>query len=356
MLPEPIETVVGSILHDVRAKFAEASSVGQVGNLSQMLKEVLRERETELRTSSTTACLTPIRQVFGARKWADVEVRLRKWSHDIEARQPEKRSATDLSSVPTSAPAISFGIERHWRVPALRLRGRPDEAVIAHDGVIEIIDFKSGNPVDREGVRSAIVLQLHLYALMAEHVTGRRVRLFVHGRQRVPIEWDGPPREAVVQRLSSLSAAYPAGDSVLANEVSRPGPHCVGCRLRSQCSRYLHDVPAWWPNVRDNPRPLPLDVWGVVRTLGEDERGSTLHLDDAAGRQVVVSGISPRHGVEGLKPNATVFAFGLAAGEDVFMHGRSLHPRAFHEISPSPRWTSARCPMFFVPPNEPPTS
>jgi hypothetical protein len=45
-----------------------------------------------------------------------------------------------------------------------------------------------------------------------------------------------------------------------------------------------------------------------------------------------------------------VYAFGLAAGEDQFMHGRPLHPRAFHEHSPSPRWESAPCPRFYVRP------
>ena len=218
---------------------------------------------------------------------------------------------------------------------------------IAPDGGLESVDYKSGNVLDREGVLPPVVDQLHLYALMSESLTERPIRLSVQGRQRIPIEWGESERAAIASRLSSLSDGYPVGELLDANTVARPGSNCVGCRLRPQCGSYLHAVPSWWPNTGEHPRPLPLDSWGTVRRRSPDPLGATLHIEDAAGRTVLISGIDPRHGVETADAGDEVYGFTLAAGEDQLMHGRWLHPRAFHERSPSARWRSAS-PAFYT--------
>lgn len=350
VLPDTIEMIVGRILHDVRARFVASSTERDSIGLSSLLRDTVAEYEQRLRSDAETACLTPITQVFGGRKWIDAEARLRRWSASvpIQKKRPHQVGHSQGEPFTTLRPTLSFGMERSWNVPALRLRGRPDEAYIAQDGSVEIVDYKSGNVVDREGVHSSIVTQLHLYALMAEHVTGRSVRLFVHGRQRISIEWDDSSRDRTAERLRSVATKYAPRHVLPATEVSNPGSHCVGCSLRAQCRRYLRETPVWWPNTGAHPRPLPLDVWGTLRTRGRDSVGSILHLDDPAGRRVVIAGIDHRHGVETIHADEDVYAFGLAAGEDQFMHGRSLHPRAFHERSGSPRWDSSPCPRFYV--------
>lgn len=349
-LPESVEMLVGRILHDVRAQFIARGAERDAPSLSSLLAATTAEYEQRLRSDPATACLTPIADAFGRRKWFDAEARLRIWSATLPTQYRRKREQGHTEGAPfaTHRPTISFGVERPWNAPALRLRGRPDEAYIAADGAIEIVDYKSGRVIDREGVHSSIATQLQLYALMAEHLTGRTVRLFVHGRGRIPIEWDESNRARIAERVSLTSARYLPKAVQAAKEVSRPGAHCVGCRLRPQCPRYLREVPAWWPNTGENPRPLPLDAWGRLRNCGRDRLGNVVHLDDPAGRRVVISGIDMRHRIETIRPDEELYVFGLAAGEDQFMHGRALHPRAFHEQSPSARWTSSPCPMFFV--------
>ena len=351
-LPEGIEILVGRILHDVRAQFVARGAEGNAPTLSSLLHDTTAEYEQRLCIDPSTACLTPIADAFGRRRWFDAEARLRIWSATLASQRPRKREEAHNEGGPfaTHGPTISFGVERPWNAPALRLRGRPDEASVAADGAIEIVDYKSGRVIDREGVQSSIATQLQLYALMAEHLTGRSVRLFVQGRGRIPIEWDESDRARIAERVSLMSAKYWPKAVQSAEEVSRPGPHCVGCRLRPQCPRYLREVSAWWPNTGHNPRPLPLDAWGRVRECGRDPLGNVVHLDDPAGRRVVISGIDVRHGLETVRLDEELYAFGLAAGEDQFMHGRALHPRAFHEHSPSARWASSPCPMFFVGP------
>jgi CRISPR/Cas system-associated exonuclease Cas4 (RecB family) len=350
-LPESVEITVGRILHDVRAHFVASTEGQDAPRLASLLSDTVAEYEQRLRSDPATACLTPIRQVFGRRKWSDAEARLRRWSTAPPIQRGPRQGGHSLGeSLTTVRPTISFGVERPWNVPALRLRGRPDEACVAPDGSIEIVDYKSGSIVDRQGVRSSVATQLHLYALMAEYVTGRSVRLFVHGRQRISIEWDESRRAQTSERVQSASIKYSPGTVLPANQVANPGSHCVGCRLRAQCPRYLHEAPTWWPNTGAHPRPLPLDVWGTLRARGRDSVSSILHLDDPAGRRVVISGIDRRHGVDTIVADEEVYAFGLAGGEDQFMHGRPLHPRAFHERSPSPRWESAPCPRFYVGP------
>lgn len=348
VLPESIEVVVGRILHDVRARYRSISRDAST-TLDALLSDVVEEYEIQLRDNPDTAALIPIPQAFGQRKWVDVKLRLRAWAESrLPTRAPRSREMGAREPGGTPSSSLRLGDEAPWNVPNLRLRGRPDHVSIAPDGALEIVDYKSGNVFDREGVLPPVVDQLHLYALMSESLTDRPVRLSVQGRQGIPIEWGESERTAIVSRLSSLSEAYPAGELLDASTVARPGSNCVGCRLRPQCERYLHDVPRWWPNTGEHPRPLPLDSWGTLRHRSPGPLGSTLHIEDAAGRTVLISGIDPRHGVETAEVGDEVYGFTLAAGEDQFMHGRWLHPRAFHERSPSARWRSATSPAFFT--------
>jgi PD-(D/E)XK nuclease superfamily len=347
-LPESIEMVVGRILHDVRARYRLVSREAPTA-LDELLVDVVEEYETRLRGNPDTAGLIPVPQVFGQRKWVDVKLRLRAWAEgQLPTRARRSREAVTGQDGITPSSELRLGDERPWNVPRRRLRGRPDHASLTSDGALEIVDYKSGNVLDREGVLPSVVDQLHLYALMSESLTDRPVRLSVQGRQRIPIEWGEAERAAIVSRLSSLSDDYPAGALLDASTVARPGSNCVGCRVRPQCQSYLHDVPCWWPNTGEHPRPLPLDSWGTLRRRSSDFSGSTLHIEDAAGRAVLISGIHPRHGVDTVDVGDEVYGFTLAAGEDQFMHGRWLHPRAFHERSPSARWRSAASPIFYA--------
>lgn len=348
-LPESAEVIIGRILHDVRERFVATKPTPNAPALSTILSNIVEAYEKRLRSNPTTASLAPIAEMFGRRKWVDAEARLRKWAAELpiqKATRPARNRQNNSSSAVGAT--LAFGEERTWYVPELRLRGRPDQAWIAADGCVEIVDYKSGNVVDRQGVHASIVTQLQLYALMAEHVTGRTVRLFVHGRQRIAIEWNDSEKAKIVVRVQSFSDTYPIGAVLPVTEGSEAGSHCVGCRLRAQCPRYLRDIPSWWPNTGEHPRPLSLDAWGVVSSSRRDSLGWTLHLDDPVGRSVEISGIADRHEVDSAATGRYVYGFGLAAGEDQFMHGRPLHPRAFHERSPSPRWRSAPCSTFYV--------
>ncbi len=347
VIPESVEAIAGRVLHEVRQRVARTAPAPTPSEISTIMGSVLEACEERLRRDPATAALVPLAQVFGRRKWVDAAARLHRWAGDRSphrAAPPSRQSAS--GSIPIADAVLPLGDERSWHVPALRLSGRPDHAALASDGAVEIVDFKSGNIFDREDVRSSVVTQLHLYALMAQHVTGRPVRLFVHGRRRVSIEWNDTARGMVSERLTTFSTKYPAGRLLSASEVSHPGSQCVGCRLRAQCSGYLSGVSVWWPNTGTNPRPLPLDAWGTVLSCDRDAAGWTLRLSDPIGRTVVISGIDDRHGVKDVQKGEEIFAFGLGAGEDEFMHGRALQPRSFHEHSPSPRWRSSPCAQF----------
>jgi len=348
-LPESIEMIVGRVLHEARERYTSTAGTAGAEGVSTLLKGIVQEYEERLGSDPATASLTPLAHVFGRRKWIDAEIRLRKWAGTSvrQARQDAQRLVGQFSASASALGETPLGIERTWSVPSLRLVGRPDLARLADDGAIEIIDYKSGNIFDRDGIHQSIVTQLKLYALMANFITGRNIRLFVHARQNVAIEWNELEKAKLSERVESLSNGYVAGIVMPATAVSSPGTHCIGCRLRAQCPRYLREMPDFWPNNGENPRPLPLDAWGVVRDQVRDSRGWTLNLDDPAGRQVVISGIDERHGIHEGRLGRNVYAFALAGGEDRLMHGRSLHPRAFHEHSPSPRWESSPCPTFY---------
>lgn len=245
--------------------------------------------------------------------------------------------------------AISFGAEQRWTSSELRLRGRPDESVLAEDGAVEVTDYKTGVVIDEQGrLARAVETQVQLYLLMAEVLTGRHVRGRVVSDRVTPVSWGDTERDALRARLAESRGTFPAGALLRSADVARAGPHCVGCNLRPRCPTYLESAPKWWSERAENPRPLPFDTWGVVTGYEQHEQaGGVLHIRDAGERSVVVRGLSSRHGLVAGVVDQQMFLFSLQPTEDLNHHGRQLHPQAFHEGSPGPRWPPARQVMVF---------
>ena len=97
---------------------------------------------------------------------------------------------------------------------------------------------------------------------------------------------------------------------------------------------YLDMAPRWWPNRSGHPRPLPLDVWGTVRSLRRDDKGVTVGLEDPAGREVRIGGVDPERGLSDAREGDTLYLFELEATEPRIHHGARIHPRNFREVPP----------------------
>lgn len=347
VLPDTVEAIVGRLLHAVRDTILQQQLLGPAH--TQKVRDILRETKNseEQRLASVDGCATlvPLETSIGHRRWLELSSRLISWAKSsvpTSARPPKDRRVASDRATDDGGDAISFGAEQRWTSSELRLRGRPDESVLAADGAVEVTDYKTGVVIDEEGrLAHAVETQVQLYLLMAEVLTGRDVRGRVVSDRVTVVSWGEPERDALKARLSAASEAFPADAQLRSADVAKAGPHCIGCRLRPRCATYLESAPQWWSERAENPRPLPFDTWGVV-TSYEQQDGVVLRIRDAGERPVVVRGLSSLHSLAAGVVDQRIFIFSLQPSEDLNHHGRRLHPQAFHEGSPGPRWPTAR--------------
>lgn len=357
LLPPAPEAVFGSVLHEARRKFrAEWDGHGPAKERAKKcFAAVLAEVEKEL-AASGFGDLVPLEKSVGWHRWQDRTKRLYSWTA-LQPPNPGKRGqlgpSSEYGATHGAAAQDRFGLgtEVVWQSAALRLRGRPDEAWRDDEGALCISDFKSGRVSDEASdVAEAIRMQLHLYALMAEALApGTKVRLLVSGASDRELAWGEQERRDARDRLRAMNDAYPAEGCSKATSMAAPGSHCIGCRIRHQCSQYLKVAPAWWPNEPGNPRPLPWDVWGQVTSIRSSQQAWSLEVRDPAGRNVQVEGILRVRPLDQVALQDDLFIFGLQPAEDVRPHGQAVQPRNFFEIAPGPPWKSAVGARLFGP-------
>ncbi len=343
LLPESPEMLFGTLLHVVRRRFLHecGSSTDRLSVMQKIFADEVQKLEGTLAVDERQECL-PLRTRVGWRKWSDRVRRLDLWAESVEVSHTGAPSINPIQSDDAPGPkafptdtsdSFWLGVEPWWQCAALRLRGSPDEVHEAAGNILEITDYKSGAVFDRDDqVRTEIVTQLQLYALMAEHLEPRySVRLYVHHARRQDVHGVMSHGRPYSSASVTSSERFPERSNVDASEIASPGAPCIGCRLRPRCPRYLHDVPQWWSNAPGNPRPLPLDVWGELQSV--EHVGATLaaRLKDQVGRIVQVEGLRDGGDLDRSMADATLlFFFDLESTEDVFRHGSLIHPRNFH--------------------------
>ena len=345
---------LGVVLHHVRQEVLEgrwgASTTARAA-ADAIFKAALSEVEAALAVEPATAGLVPLRTAVGRRKWRTRTQDLWAWADSVPSvgtaappRLVAVLGARGLRATP-AVDSVDLGTERSLSSHVLRLRGRPDWSGGGGRGRVAIVDFKSGQVFDRDGnLLEEHVTQLQLYALIVEEARPDvRVSLYLEQGARIPVPWGAGPRERIRARLASMSARVPRGARLPSSDVADPGTHCRRCRIRPCCPAYLATAPPWWPDRVENPRPLPLDVWGEIKSAKTDPTGGlSIRLEDAAGRAVRVDGLAPRHGAGSLVPGEQVWLFDLESSEDRSQHGVIVQPRNFHERPPGPRWSEAR--------------
>jgi CRISPR/Cas system-associated exonuclease Cas4 (RecB family) len=349
---------LGQIIHHARHEVVEgrwgtARAPRQAA--AEIFAGAVDEAEVALSSQPATEGLVPLRESVGRRAWKSRTREFERWAAGVVSagrNKPPRRLILEAWGTPSARAGFDqaiTGSEQILAVRSLRLRGRPDWSAHIGDARIDVVDFKSGRITDVDGqLLDEQVVQVQLYALMLEaSYPDAEVRPYVERVERVEIPWGHEERTRVTDRLKEVTTGLPATATLTAIELARPGVHCGGCRLRPICPAYLSTAQSWWPDAGDNPRPLPLDVWGEVVSVEAQGDDVGVRLADAAGRRVRVDGIDRFHGVPAMKQGECAWFFDLQASEDLSQHGALVHPRNFHEHPPGPRWQRARTARVF---------
>jgi hypothetical protein len=266
-LPESIRSIVGRLFHRAREVILERGVLGATSpkQVDDIVAAMMCRVESELAAEQSGAEILPLRTTFGVRPWMNLVAGLKIWAKSRDGVPRPTRRATRLAAVGDGkGDAFGVGTEPTWSSQVLRLRGRPDEAGF-DDATLVVTEYKTGRVATRGGrLLPSIAAQMHLYLLMGEVLSGRVARGRVSGHVTVDVPWNGESRLVTRDRVQQMSNRFDSGATIAASAAARPGPHCIACRLRPRCASYLADVPAWWRNDSQHPRPLPLDVWGTA--------------------------------------------------------------------------------------------
>ena len=224
--------------------------------------------------------------------------------------------------------------------PELGLAGSADLIADCPDGVVEIVDYKTGEVADADGsLRPEYAIQLQAYALMLlEREPSTRLRLVLDNGSRTEVPSGRVDLARARDEITRIRAAVPSRGVIQTSAFASPGEACRYCPVRPGCSAYRRKAPMWWSG-QDAPEKMPLDTWGRVTDWRRTEEGLVeLELDDAAARLVRIQGLPPeRASRSDLRDLESVYFFDLnsAARRRSDFLGSPLHPRDFHAHSPS---------------------
>lgn len=360
LLAPDAAAILGTILHETIARLSRNFPTGVTEDAAALAEfdRVVAETEAAVRREWPGAGLVPLRTAVGRTVWRRGRTRLLKWAGEAEAagtRVGDRRASfpADVRHPSALVPTreIPYGREQSVRVPSLRLSGRPDLVERGTD-VVHVTDLKSGAVTDEDGdIRSAHVDQLRLYALMLEEIEpGVRVRLWLHGAERVEVPWTDRDRAELRERLGHLVDLLPRGRSVRAEALAKPGHHCRACRIRHRCPGYRKEAPVWWRATSPLYPVAPFDIWGTpVAPNGPTPGTGRFTLRDAAGRSVLVAGV-PEALAGSLERGESIWFFGLRPAETLPLHGAYNHPRNFRLAEGETRGATGTSAVFRGPP------
>jgi hypothetical protein len=355
LLPLNPKAVLGNIIHEVMYEVGllELNSAQEAVHAAQdLFARILKAKENDLHEDEETSNLIPLRRAVGLTAWRDRIANFNRWVQSssplfvnrLEA--PSTRSRTSLTNLDNDmrTSELFTGSEVPLYVPELRLAGRPDRLERRPDGIINVIDFKTGPIFGIEGrVKEQFILQLYLYALMIEAIDhGVSPRLWIQGTQLIELSWNIEVREETIEKLEGVATTLPENKFLDARMLAETGPQCFRCRIRHRCPKY-HDVASnWWLETSISKKVAPFDIWGrVSRVYKQGGTADQIEIKDAAGRNVRITGLNSRFKYMDIAPGKEIYFFGLQPSENFRSHGIFKHPQNFHGSAPSNAWADA---------------
>ena len=321
-LPLNPSAVIGTLVHHGLELFSSGELADPLGWLDDKLDE-----PTNL--AAPYRCLrdaVPERKVQSAREMFD-----RRAGSPSRGRWPEA-----AEGIATYRPGSRiFGSEVWLSSPALRLKGKADFIGRTADGIIEIVDFKTGGVSGPNGeIKDEYALQLQAYALMLrERIETTPLRLVLDNGERTPVPSDDRSLNLAREQIERFTSRFPKSSTVRPDQSAHPGRECASCGIRPSCGAYMDAAPVWWVDVPTEVGFEPLDIWGEITRVVVGEMSLTIHLKDRAGRSVKIDRLGKGHGVSVNAAGEEIWLFNLCAdNRRRGFSGQRPHPRLFHEL------------------------
>jgi hypothetical protein len=177
-------------------------------------------------------------------------------------------------------------------------------------------------------------MQMQCYGLMVREATPTAgVHLILDDGEEHDVPFDSEAQRSITDALTAFVSSMPApGTLVDAPALAKPGSACLMCSYRAVCTAYLERAPRWWNDYPPGLERLPLDTWGRVIDIRNEDVTSLTLLDDAE-RQIQIDRIDPSHGLDQAQVGDRIYFFSLkAVGSIHGVNGQRFQPRNYYEI------------------------
>ena len=342
--PSSPQAAFGRVVHslmDLAARGRIAPTEREPQKIASLLDELLRQEGAKLATATILSPYTEIRAAFTAQQWMKKRHLAITRTMQVLASRPADTSESDDSrrtEIPL-ARALHRSDFAASEVPlesvTLGLRARLDFLRVLPGGLVEVIDFKSGNVVDEEGeIEGVTALQLRLYGLLLLELSpGTRLELkVVSGAGTTAVTFSPEDVDNTRAWLAERISALRGGEEVEAASLAVVGLQCRGCTARLVCPAYRNAVPELWKST-DLTTELPIDTAGTVLEIENNTEQTTLRVEDLAGRVVKVHRLSqPPYRPDHFARDSVFWFFSLGSNEARLLRGMWRHPRNFHDL------------------------
>lgn len=342
--PSSPQAAFGRVVHslmDLAARGHIAATEREPHRMASLLDELLRQEEARLAAAQVRSPYGEIRAGFTAQQWtkkrhlAITRTMQVLASRPTDAPQPEASRRTGISLTQSMQCPNFAASELPLESVKLRLKARLDFLRVLSRGLVEVIDFKSGNVLDGDGeIEEVTALQLRLYGLLLLELSpGTRLELrVVSGAGTTDVTFSPEDVEKTRSWLAQRIFGLSAGEHVEANSLAVVGPQCRGCTARLVCPGYRKAVPELWKRT-DLTMELPIDIAGTVLEIESNAEQTTLRIEDLAGRVAKIHRLSPSlYSPTQFARDSVFWFFNLSSNEARPLRGTWRHPRNFHDL------------------------
>jgi hypothetical protein len=323
-LPAGPEAAIGSMLHSFFERWSNGDGPEEA---AQLFKDELAATKVMLAADETTKHFADLQNTKTPLEWMMLEL------------NAVNRCSASMRGISKKAGNVSgyrrrYGAEIWLESSALKLKGKADE-VIDLGPQLKIRDYKSGSIHDANGsVKPSIFLQLRLYGLLAvENYPGKEVQLEIdNGKNQTSLPWDQGWATRTESEWRDIRKPL-EGPTANGATIANPGACCQHCPIRHRCAAYLRVAPIWWNSPQTRDGRIPLDTWGVVKSVVHQQGRATITLADDAGRQVRITDLETQG--RNFQPGGRAYFFGLEkSGRSAGWGTMTAHPQDFHELPP----------------------
>jgi len=263
-------------------------------NIEDVFYELIRARETDLQRDERRSHYSNLREAVGNDKWND---RL-----DIVKSHIGLNASVDIhwNGRPVAAQKLNhatFKIPSEWVElyvvsDELSLSGQIDRLEMLSNGVVRIIDYKTGEVLDDDGnAKREYLMQLAAYeAICRGYWPNAHFELVLDNGVEFIVEINDGIRNELRQKLNSLqtSIGHLAGQQVSAASYESLSSGCLDCPIRHTCNSYLAVLKddSLKETVAEDLLKSISDGFGVVEKIHKTPIETVVNIRTSSGRKV----------------------------------------------------------------------